>query len=144
MQNKEEREKKSLMGKRKSQRVWVRVPQKVKFDATGKAKILKQVQEIISISDKLQQKVSRVDMRGNRVYLYELVEQFIPEDAILIKPLIDDKYLEYPYARITISNDAATSCTADWQRHNDQWMSLYSGTLQECLVHIENDDGWFG
>lgn len=131
------------MGKRKSQRVWVRVPPKIKFDSNGKAKILRQVQEIIRISDKLQQKVTRVDMRGNRVYLYELVEQFICEDAILIKPLIDDKYLEYPYARITINNDAATSCTVDWQRHNNQWMPLYSGALQECLSYIENDDGWF-
>jgi hypothetical protein len=50
------------MEKQKTQRAWVKVPQKVKFDANGKAKILKQVQEIVSVSEKLQQKVSRVDI----------------------------------------------------------------------------------
>lgn len=131
------------MKKQRTQRAWVRVPEKVKYDANGKAKILKQVQEFISISDKLQPKVSRMDIRGNRIYLYELVEQFRPEGAIFIKPLIDDKYLEFPYARITLNNAAATDCTTDWQRHNGQWMSLYSGTLQECLAYVENNDEWF-
>ena len=130
------------MGKQKRQWMWVKGPPT--FDASGKAKILRQVQEFINTSEKLQRKVSHVNMRGNRVYLYELVEQFIPEGAVLIKPLIDGKYLEMPYARITIDNEAVTQCTVDWQRHNDQWMSLYSGALQKCLADIDNDNGWFG
>jgi len=127
-----------------AQRAWEKDPQKVKFDTREKEKIRKQVQDSINTSHKLQKKVSRVEIRGNRVYLYELVEQINPEGAIYLKPLIEDKYLEFPYARITIDNTAATSCSTDWQRHNNQWMSLHRGTLQECLDYIKNDECWFG
>ena len=82
-------------------------------------------------------------MRANRIYLYELVEQFQPEGARFIKPLIDGKYCEFPYARLTLNDLNGESCTADWQRHNDQWMTLHAGTLAECLHAIENDDAWF-
>ena len=76
-------------------------------------------------------------MRGYRIYLYELVEQTISEGAVLIKPLIDDKYLEFPYARLTLRNVKGTVCSADWQRHNDQWITLHEGTLEECLHYVE-------
>ena len=82
-------------------------------------------------------------MRENRIYLYNLVEPIRTEGVIFTEPLIDDKYFEFPYARITLLNSDATSCTADWQRYNDQWISLYEGTLDECLKDIENDNGWF-
>jgi hypothetical protein len=82
-------------------------------------------------------------MHGNRIYLYELVEQYIPEDVILIEPLIDDKYLEYPYARISLHDVQCNNCSVDWQRHNNQWMELYTGTLEECLNSIENDNVCF-
>ena len=75
--------------------------------------------------------------------LYELVEQFIPEGAIIIKPLIDGKYLEFPYARITMNDTKGNNCSADWQRHNNQWIELFTGTLKECLNNIEDDDSWF-
>jgi hypothetical protein len=82
-------------------------------------------------------------MRANRIYLYELVEQFKIEGAIYIKPLIEDKYMEFPYARITLNDAHGSNCSADWQRHNDQWMTLHTGTVAECLDHIENDSTWF-
>ena len=123
--------------------VWVQQTIKPSFDADAKSKILKQTQETIDKSDKLKQRVSRIAMRGNRIYLYELVEQFISNKAIITEPLIDGKYLEYPYARITINDLEASKCTADWQRHNNQWISLYEGTLTECLMDIEKDMAWF-
>ena len=82
-------------------------------------------------------------MRANLVYLYELVEQFLPEGAIFMKPLIDGKYLELPYARITLHDTHGDSCAVDWQRHNNQWITLHTGTLEECLGYIEEDSCWF-
>jgi hypothetical protein len=92
---------------------------------------------------KLSQKVSRVDMRGNRIYLYELVEQFRPEGSEFIKPLINGKYLEFPYARITLNDKFGDNSTADWQRHNNQWVTLFTGTYAECITGIEEDNNWF-
>ena len=82
-------------------------------------------------------------MRANRIYLYEMVEQINPEGAVYLKPLIDGKYLEYPYARLTLLDTQGESCTADCQRHNNQWMTIYTGTLSECIARMEDDDAWF-
>ena len=131
------------MATKKTQKVWVYKPTPPKYSAEEKKKIIGIIRETIQKSDKLSQKVSRVDMKSNRVYLYEMVEQFVPDGAILVKPLIDDKYLEYPYARITLNDVSYTKCTVDWQRHNNQWMTLYEGTLAECIANIEEDEGWF-
>ena len=125
------------------QRTWAYKPTAPKFTATEKKLIKAKVEAVIEAMPKLSQKVSRVDMKGNRIYLYELVEQDITDGAKYIVPLIDGKYLEFPYARVTLKNTGATICTADWQRHNNQWMTLYTGTLEECLNEIENDGCWF-
>jgi hypothetical protein len=131
------------MGKRKSQYIWVSQPQSPKFTADEKTRILEKVTELIRWLKKVSQKVSKLEMRANRVYLYELVEQNEPEGAIFTKPLIDGKYLEYPYARLTLQDNQGGNCTVDWQRHNNQWMTVYAGTLPECLKSIENDTTWF-
>ena len=131
------------MQRKQPQKVWIYKPQAPKFTAGEKAKMLAKVKEIIEKLPKLSEKVSRLDMRGNRIYLYELIEQFAPEGAIFIRPLIDGKYLEFPYARITLNDIRGNSGTVDWQRHNEQWMTLYAGTLPECINNIENDDEWF-
>jgi hypothetical protein len=75
--------------------------------------------------------------------MYELVEQLKLDGAVFIKPLIEDKYLELPYARITMNDFEGSNCTADWQRHNNQWFSLYTRTLTECLNEIEKDGTWY-
>jgi hypothetical protein len=131
------------MPKNQKPQVWAYKPTPPKFTAAEKAKMLAKVKELVSTHSKLAQKVTRIDMRANRIYLYELVEQFKLEGAVYIKPLIDDKYLEFPYARITFLDNKGEKCTADFQRYNDQWMPLYDDTLEECINHIENDDGWF-
>jgi hypothetical protein len=130
------------MKKKSSQRVWVYKPQPPKFKPNEKAQFLEKVKTEIKSMPKLSQKISRVDMRANRIYLYELVEQFKPEGAEFILPLIDDKYLEFPYARITLKDKQGEKSTVDWQRHNNQWMELFEGTLLECLSHVEADDEW--
>ena len=131
------------MKKKKSPGVWAYQPQAPKFKADQKTKLLAQVKDTIAKLPKLTQKVSRIDMRSNWIYLYELVEQFQPEGAIFIKPLIDGKYLEFPYARITLYDTQGDNCSVEWQRPNNQWVTLYTGTLAECLDNLENDECWF-
>ena len=131
------------MNKKQPQKMWVYKQQAPKFALNKKDEIIDKIKTTIKELPKLSEKVSRVDIRANRIYLYELVEQFKTEGAIYIKPLIDDKYLEFPYARITLNDANGDNCTADWQRHNEQWMTLHTGTLAECLNSIENDDIWF-
>ncbi len=124
-------------------RQWVYSPPTPKFTPADKEAILTKVNLIINDLPKLFEKVTLIDMRSNRIYLYEKVEQILPEGAVLIKPLIEGKYIEYPYARITMQDTEGKSCTADWQRYNNQWMSLHTGTMTECLLSIENDNTWW-
>ena len=131
------------MSKKQSQKMWVYKASPPKFTAEAKEKILTKIKEIIAEHPKLSSKVSKIEMRANRIYLYELIEQFEQEGAVYIKPLIDGKYLEYPYARLTLLDTQDKKCTADFQRHNNQWMTLYTGTLSECISSIEDDDAWF-
>ncbi len=131
------------MGSKKSQYIWVHQLQSPKFTADEKTKILTKVNELVRQLPKISTKVSRVEMRANRIYLYELVKQFKSGNATFTKPLIEDKYLEFPYARITLQDTQGNNCTVDWQRHNNQWMTLYSGTLPECIRSIEDDECWF-
>ena len=114
------------------------------FDAQTKAAIISEVTEKIKDYEKLSKKVSRITMRTNRLYLYELYEKkVIYEGAQLIKPLIDGKYIENMYARITLHDTDGRQCTLECQRFNDQWMPLYTGPLINCLNAMEVDDGWF-
>ena len=114
------------------------------FDAKTKAAIMSDVTEEIKEYEKLSKKVSRITMRSNRLYMYELYEKKDrPEGAHLIKPLIDGKYVEIMYARITLHDTGGRQCTLECQRFNDQWMPLYNGSLIRCLNVMENDDGWF-
>jgi hypothetical protein len=131
------------MKKKQDGKVWAYTPQATKLTAQDKEKILAALQAAIKALPKLSKKVSRVQMRSNRIYLYELAEQFKPEGAVFMRPLIDGKYLEFPYARITLNDKRGDSSTADWQRHNNQWVTLFTGTLTECIRSIEDDNGWF-
>ena len=89
------------MSKKQAQKMWVYKPSAPKFTSMDKEKTIAKTKEIIAGHPKVSTKVSRIEMRANRIYLYELVEQFEQEGAVYIKPLIDGKYLEYPYARLT-------------------------------------------
>ena len=128
---------------RKTGYAWVQSEEKPKFNPKEKEKMLKKVQEEIEKRDKLKSKVSRVAMRGHRIYLYQLIEPFNPEGTNWIKPLIEGKYLEDTYARLSLSKAGGTMCSVDWLRHNDKWMELYKGNLTDCLDYIEEEDDWF-
>jgi hypothetical protein len=54
--------------------------------------LLRTVTAEIEKTSRLKDIVSRVSMKAGRVYLYHLYEQQIPEDAILLKPLMKDRW----------------------------------------------------
>ena len=122
--------------------VWVRVKKPIKISQWEKNSLIKRIETEIAKTTKLQQTVSRIEIRAGRVYLYHLYEPTIPEGVILTKPLIDGKYFEFPYARITIFDTTYRDCSLDWQRHNDQWMTLEEGSLEECIQKAELSE-WF-
>jgi hypothetical protein len=108
-----------------------------------KLALRKEVQSFIENSPKLSKNINRFEVRAGRVYFFQLIEQLGWNDPNVrfTVPLIDGKYIEFKYARITIY---PLECTLDWQRHNDQWMTLFSGTLAECLQYMDESDEWFG
>jgi len=119
------------MESRRSKYIRIYTP---KFTADKKAMMLAKTKTIIEQLPKVSQTVSRLEMRANRIYLYAFVERRRQED----------KYVEYPYARITLQDDKGDNCIVDWQRHNDRWMTLpYNGSLAQCLRDIEKDNCWF-
>ncbi|MCK4406517.1 MAG: hypothetical protein KAV44_02455 [Bacteroidales bacterium] len=113
-----------------------------KLDRYQKVKISGEVERFIKKSEKLSKSVNRIAVKSGRVYLYHLVEQFGWDDpeSKFIKPLIDGKYAEFPYARITIYDN---EYSLDWQRHNDKWATVFTGSLQECLQFMDETGGWF-
>ncbi|MBI4647791.1 MAG: hypothetical protein HY738_14680 [Bacteroidia bacterium] len=63
-------------------------------------------------------------------------------DAKWLKPLIDGKYAEFPYARITVFVNKKFS--VDWQRHTGQWIQLAEeNSLIESLEFIDNKPAFF-
>ena len=113
-----------------------------KLDDLKKYSLKKEIQSFIENSTKLSERINRFDIKAGRIYFYHLVEQlgWDDPDACFIKPLIDGRYAELKYARITIYTH---ECTLDWQRHNDQWVTLFSGTFAECLQYMGERDEWF-
>jgi hypothetical protein len=122
---------------------WVFTPEVAKLSKKEKEEIVTRVNKHIEESSKLKGKVCRIEVKAGRIYFYELVEQYIPEGCILMKPLIDGKYFEFPCGRITLYDKNGDKSTADWQRHNNQWMTLFEGNLEDCIKHMNQPDSWF-
>ena len=122
--------------------VWVRVKKPTKISEREKESLMKRIKDEIAKTTKLQKAVSRIEIKAGRVYLYSLYEPAITEGAIFTIPLIDGKYFEFPYARITMYFPLYHDCSLDWQRHNNKWMTLEEGTLEECIQKAELSD-WF-
>lgn len=122
---------------------WAFTPQPTKLVKNEKEEIIRKINYYVDTANKLKEKVSRVEVKAGRVYFYELVEQFIPEGCIVLKPLIDGKYLEMPFGRLTLYDPKGEKCTADWQRHNNQWISMYEGNMEDCMNHINQEGSWF-
>ncbi len=126
-------------------RTWVYSPKPVRLDQAANDVLLIRVKEFVASSERLTQTVNRIAVRQGRIYLYHLVEAFIPKGIKVhfIKPLIKGKYNEFPLARITLYDKEGDNCTTDWQRHTGQWITLHEGSLEKCLQFIQNDKTWF-
>ena len=121
--------------------VWVKGPKKpAKLSQWDKESLLKRVEEEVAKTTKLQKDVSRIEIRAGRVYFYKLYEQFLMEGVTYTVPLIEGKYIEFPYARITVYDKTFRDCSLNWQRHNNQWMTLNEGTLEDCIQKAEQSD----
>jgi len=126
-------------------KVWVYNPKPAKLNDYKKAALKEDVQDFIKKSEKLYKAVNRVEVKADRIYLHQLVEQFgwDDPDAKWLKPLIDGKYAEFPYARITVLINKKFS--VDWKRHTGQWVQLAEeNSLIEALKFmalIKNDIG---
>jgi hypothetical protein len=90
----------------------------------------------------IKEQVSGIKMRGVRVYLYRLYEPYHDEHSVFTKELIDGKYFEEIFLRLSIYDEKLTDCTLDWQRHTGQWMTIDKGTLEECIAKA-NASEWF-
>ena len=117
-------------------------PTPQKLNDIKKLSLKKEVQSFIESSSKLSKSINRFEIKAGRVYFFQLVEQFgwDDPDARFIIPLIDGRYAEFKYARITIYPN---ECTLDWQRHNEQWIAVFRGTFTECLHYMDERNEWF-
>ena len=122
--------------------VWRYSRKPINLQKHEKEKLLRVIEEEVLKTSKVRNKASKIDIRAGRVYIYEQYEPIQIEGVVYTKPLIDGRYLQIPYLRITLYNKSYTDCTLDFQRHNDQWMTLYDGTLQECISEAEKSE-WF-
>ena len=125
--------------------VWVYTGKKPikKMSEWERASLMKRVEAAIATTTKVKEKVSRIQIKSGRIYLFYLYEPTIVEGVQLTVPLIDGKYFELSYARITLYNNKYSDCSLDWQRHNKEWMTLGEGSLEECIQKMEQGDGWF-
>jgi len=124
-------------------KVWMYSPKPKKLNDAEKLHLKRKVQEFIQNSKKLSVTINRVEIRAGRIYLYHLVEQFGWDDprSKFIFPLIDGKYAEFPYARVTSLQNGIYSL--GWQKHNRQWIELFEDTLMGCLEYIVEDNAFF-
>jgi hypothetical protein len=120
--------------------VWVKVKKPIKISQSEKFFLTKRIETEIAKTTKIQQSVSRIEIRAGRVYLYKLYERIRVEGVTYRTPLIDGKYLEFPLVRITIYDKRYHDCSLDWQRYNNQWMALDEGSLEECIQKAEQSD----
>ena len=117
----------------------------VKLVAMDKSRMEEVVRQLVTASLELSKRVHRFEVKAGRIYLYSLHEQFgwdNPE-ARFVKPLIEDKYAEFLMARITLFDVRGEQCEAAFQRHTGQWVSLFEGSVTECLSFIDENDQWF-
>ena len=117
---------------------WTYVPKPVSFSREEKQSLNERITNYVEESTLLKERVSRIDLKAGRVYFY-YYEEVSQTHGTLTKPLIEGKYFEFPFARLTIYDIKSEQCSAEYQRHNNKWFILKEGTIGECLSYIENN-----
>jgi hypothetical protein len=120
---------------------WSKAPKKpVKLTKEDKIKIERIVKNEIEKTEKLKKDVARIQIKAGRIYFYSRKEA--EESKKYVVSLIDGKYLEFMYGRITIFDNEFKDCSLDWQRHNNSWEEMAKGSLVRCIYEME-EDSWF-
>lgn len=122
---------------------WMYIPKPEKFTKSEKESALNNVNKYVEEFAELKSKVKRADMRAGRVYLYHYIEPFISGYGTLTESLIEGKYLELSFARITFYDKEGLNCAADYKRHNGKWITLKEGSLEECIIYINENGVYF-
>lgn len=124
---------------------WVYNPRPAKLNRVDKELLLIRVRKFFQASENFSKVVNRIAIRGGRIYIYHLIEPYIPKGRRVqfTVPLIESKYLEFPMARITLFDNKGSKSALDWQRHTGQWIRIFKGSLNECLHHIESHKNMF-
>ena len=121
---------------------WTYVQKPESFSKEERQSLTEKIKNYVEESTFLKERVRRIELKAGRVYFY-YYEEVSQTNGTLIKPLIEGKYLEFPFARITIYDKTSEQCSAEYQRHNNKWFTLKEGTIGECLNYIENNMGRF-
>jgi len=122
---------------RKARYLYKAAPKPVKLDKKEKNKILAIVEEEIAKTTKLKKDIVRINILAGRIYLYS--EWELKGEGPFIGDLKTGDMIEEKYARITIFDKEYKNCTLDWQRHNDQWITIEKGSLKHCIKEAEED-----
>jgi hypothetical protein len=80
---------------------WTYIQKPESFSKEEKRSLTERIKNYVEESTLLKERVSRLEIKAGRVYFY-YYEEISQTHGILTKPLIDGKYLEFPFARITI------------------------------------------
>ena len=125
-----------------SKGTWTHVQKPESFSKEERQSLTEQITTYVEESTYLKERVSRLELKAGRVYFY-YYHEVSQTHGTLTKPLIEGKYFEFPFARITIQDEKSDQCSAAYQRHTNKWFTLKEGTLGECLNYIENNMGNF-
>ena len=116
----------------------------ITLDSTSKTTILKRTKDFIKKTTKLATLITRIHLRGGRIYFYYELLQFDPNYPGTVDQMIAERnFAEEPYARITLFVQDGSHCSVDWCRHTGQWVSMQKDTLEGCLQFIEKEEAYF-
>ena len=121
-----------------NKRVWVKVKRPIKLTKKEKEDLMDIVKLEIEKTSKLKKDISRIYIRAGRIYFYS--ERELKGDGPYINGLKKGDFVEDVYGRITLFKEDYSDCTLDWQRHNDQWIVISKGTLENCIKEAEKHD----
>jgi len=121
---------------------WTYIQKPESFSKEERQSLTERMKSYVEESTFLKERVRRIEVKAGRVYFY-YYEEVSQTNGTLVNLLIEGKYLEFPFARITIYDKTSEKCSTEYQRHNNKWFTLNEGTMGECLDYIENNIGLF-
>jgi len=120
-------------------RILVKAKKKpIKLTEKEKEDLMNTLKLEIEKTSKLKKDISRIHIRAGRIYFYS--ERELKGDGPYINGLKKGDFVEDMYGRITLFEKDYSNCTLDWQRHNDQWIVISKGKLENCIKEAEEHD----